>query len=60
MPYPPLTESHRRRMEDLHNAGNANRAMGRWMGRSPTTIGREWKCRRQNGVYDRQTAQPPA
>lgn len=60
MPYHHLTESHRRLIEDLHGAGNSNRAIGRQMGRCHTTISRELKRHSQNGVYDSQRAESRA
>lgn len=60
MPYHHLTESHRRLIEDLHRAGNSNRAIGQRMGRCHTTIGRELKRHSQNGVYDSQLAESRA
>jgi hypothetical protein len=60
MPYHHLTESHRRLIEDLHQAGNSNRAIGRLMGRCHTTMGRELKRNSHHGVYDSQITEPRA
>ncbi len=58
MPYHHLTESHRRLIEDLHRAGNSNRALGQRMGRCHTTMGRELKRHSQLSRSGKNTVLP--